>query len=1042
MDKKIIYLIIGVLIFLSYFCFAQALNLSSDKKATQREPVDYKAYFAETFDDKTLKDHKIMNGNHTIWRINKVNGQSNSITDTGALELGGAQYMQRAVLDEKLWRNKQDYAMEFTINLQSLGNVGHSGRPVAVIIPRTKDRSFNKYYAVTYHMENTYIGSIIANLYKCKWAIINTAAPSKMEAVVEGYYLLRENVDYTARLVIHNTDEGNVNIRFYIDGPTNPSEEYKPLLEYTDSSPYKILSSKNGPAFGMKGYSDDGWGYSPIVRYDNIKLYDIDEYKKYEKQLQNYSSFHPKDINIDKEDKEIRYLINKGIVSGYPDDTFRPDENVSIVEFLKMLINLKGERYSTREEDWAENYIERGVELGIVDKDDNWDLNRSLTKYDAALMIRRYLGNPVGDHTYLSLIQDQEEIKDKELLEAVLYTYYEGYLRLNDKFNFIGKEQIDRRKCAAILMRIIDPGYRKINYKLELPYIISDGAVLQRNKKIPIWGRGTSGETIKVRFRRQVQTTVVKNGYWCVELDPESYGGPYPLIVESKKDKISLRDIYIGEVFVIAGQSNAEMYLNECYGVEKTKEKLLNNEHIRFYESQQLMAVRPNFTVQGDWEPAYDWAIDWSSAVGTFFVEKLLELNKDLEDVPIGVIPMTYGGSTIEVFMPNVITQEEHFVQKDDEPLMSGFWNGFMEAIAPYRVKGVIYYQGENSTQLGYEYEPLLRDYIRGVRKEFHDPVLPFMLVQIAGYGENYENDVDTWPVIRAVQMKVANTTKSAGLVTAIDLSDPDPMEIHPKEKKPIGERLAYLAMDMIYGKDLKHRSAEIKSYYFEGNKAIVNFDYTFGSLYIKDNTPRGFEVLDAKGQWHEAAARVNEADNTVEIWCDTVLDLKGVRYAWHNYPSNSLYNQVDLPTLPFRVINAPNTSDNFILKIAGHQLNNNDAIVNITRENIFRVVNRLDNDTLSHVFPIDGQSAGDKIIELTRLENIIAEGGTDERTIKITNHGLSVGDWIRNNTREWRVGKVEKVLDKDTIVVTKIEGQGPGDDITKYQFKEERVAE
>lgn len=477
------------------------------------------------------------------------------------------------------------------------------------------------------------------------------------------------------------------------------------------------------------------------------------------------------------------------------------------------------------------------------------------------------------------------------------------------------------------------------------------------------------------------------------------------------------------------------MYLNECYGAEETKEKLIKRNQIHFYESEQIMSVNPNFTSTGEWQPSYDWAIDWSSAVGTFFAEKLLELNEELDDVPIGIIPLTYGGSTIEVFMPNAITEENHYVQKDDEPIMSGFWNGYMEAVAPYGVKAVIYYQGENSTQLGYEYEPLLRDYLRGFRKEFNSPDLPFMLVQLAGYGENYDSDMDTWPVIRDVQMKVAETTDNTGLVTAIDLSDPNPMEIHPKEKKKIGIRLAYLAMDMIYNKELEHKSIRMKSNRFENGKVIIEFDGTGRSLIIKDNIPEGFEVCDDQGKWYDAQAVVNDQKSTVEIWCNSVPYPKGARYAWHNYPAVSLYTDENMPVLPFRIIQTPESTGLKCLRINNHMLNTDDAIVNLTHNNQFRVVNRLDENTVSHVYAIKGQVPGDTILKLERIDNnAITQNGTTETIIKIIDHGLSAGDWIRNNTRGWKARRVENVLDKDTIVVIKITGQTVGDDIEKYK--------
>lgn len=499
MKRKIMYFVLLWLLVLSCIGTAQCAESKfvKNEKDMKLTAADGEAewYFEEKFDDKKIYKNKIVNQNdEVIWRINNAKDQIKAITDTGALELGGAQYMQRAVLDEKQWNHKQDYAMEFTINVQKMGNVGHSGRPIAIIIPRSKDTGLKEYYAVSYYMEDTYMGSIIANLYKCKWSIINTAAPTKMEALVEGYCLLRENVDYTGRLVIHNTEAGNVNIKFYIDGPVNPAEAYEPLLEYTDASQYKILSGKTGPAIGMVGYSDDGWGYSPTVRYDNIKLYDLDAYRDYEAELKKYAAFNPRDIKEDMHYGEIKYLINKGIISGYGDNTFRLDESVTGVQFLKMLIALKGESNANPiiQGDWAKHYTEQGLELGLIDEQDCLCLDKPITRYDAALMITRFDGSPKADTKYASFVKDYKSIKDKELANAVLYTYYEGYIRLNDNFQFMGKGTISRSECAEILMRMLDVGYRKINYKLELPHVISSGAVFQRDRKIPIWGRGVS----------------------------------------------------------------------------------------------------------------------------------------------------------------------------------------------------------------------------------------------------------------------------------------------------------------------------------------------------------------------------------------------------------------------------------------------------------------------------------------------------------------------------------------------------------------------
>lgn len=1009
-------------------------------KASQIIPDTTKSiwFYQETFSDKRLKNNQITDKNgKTIWQINTVQGQKNAISDTGALELSDARYMQRAVLAEDIWGEKQNYAMEFTINIQKVGNEGHSGRPIGVIIPRTKNKEFTEYYAVTYFIENT--GS---NLFKFKWAIINTAAPTKMKPLVEGYYLLREDVDYTARLVIQNTPEGNVNIRFYIDGPINPVKEYKPLLEYTDSSGYKILSGVSGPAFGMVGWSEDGWGVSPVVRYDNIRLFEMNQFEKYEVGLRKNISINPKDIESTDKYGEIKYLINKGLMDGYSANTFRPHENISVAELIKALIKLNGEKYPPTSSNWNDYDIKKGVELGIVKLNEFPDYNKPVTRFDAALIITRYFGNPVGDKKYLDFIRDRVTIP-REYLNAVLFTYYEGYLRLDDNFKFIGNQLVTREDASAIILRMLDAGYRKVNYDLELPSIFSTNAVLQGNKKIPIWGRGISGETITVKFKNQVKKAIVKNGHWYLELNPVPFGGPYTMKINSTKKKIVLYNVNIGEVFIIAGQSNSEMVLRDCLGANETRKKFYNSSKLRFYTGEKITAVRPNFTSNGKWDRAEGWALDYAPAVGVFFVEKLLELNKELTSVTIGIIRIAYGGTTIEAFMPNVITEEKKHTQKDNEPIMSGFWNGFMEPIAPYAVKGVIYYQGEQSSHLGYRYEPLLRDYIRGLRTEFHDSNLPVMLVQLAGYGYNdFRTDFNEWPIIRDVQFKVASTTHHTGLVTAVDLADPDPIEIHPKEKKKLGERLAYLAMDLLYGKPCEKRSAALKYCKLQGNKVTVGFEGDYGKIYFKNNIENSFQILDRQGVWQKANAVIRNENNTVEIWNDEIEEPLGVRYAWVNYPNVCLYNNVDFPVLPFRVLVGTRSTGNGMLKISNHMLKSYDAIVNVTRNNQFRLINVIDPDTVAHQFQISGQSPGDTIEKFSKLLSLKAQDGTSETVIKISQHGLSVGDWIRNDTRGWETRRIIGVIDKDTIRVAAIKGQSAGDDIGRFRFVGKAVAE
>lgn len=994
-----------------------------DRRITERNrirPSEAEAFFVEEFGDKELADRQITDARgNVVWRINETPEQTHAIAD-GTLELGGAQYMQLAALQTIDTAKMDRYAMEFTISVRRMSNEGHTGRPMAVIIPRTQDAGYSRYYGVYYYMETTYMGNIVANLFKTKWAIVNTAAPSGTAPLAVGYYMLRENVDYTARLVIENLPDGAVDIAFYIEGPADPADAYVPVVSYTDRSPYRILHSAAGPAFGMTGRADDFWGPPPTLRYDDVRLLDIGAYRNYERWLRRYAAARPSDIEGHPLAKELRYLVNRGLLDVQPGNRLRPDERIREAEFADML------------EAWS------GQAPAFADK--------PLTKERAADMLYEVLGKPDTDFRYRNILAETDGMAPSA---AVHYLFETGIMGLAESGTFEADRLVTRAEAALLLLRAMDDGYRLPHGAIRLPSILSSGAVLQRGKPVTIRGTGTSGDTITVRFRDQTKRTVVKDGHWEVVLDPEPHGGPFTLTVSGTAEQIELQDILVGEVFIVAGQSNAEMAIDEVNDTADIYAKYANRSDLRFYFADQVMAVRPRFDDGGAWNRAEPWAIGYSSAIGTFFANKLLELNPELADVPIGIIRVTYGGSTIEVFLPDTFFASIGYEQPHDDPIMSGYWNGFIHTIAPFAAKAVLYYQGENSTQLGYAYESLLRALIDSWRAEFRDPNLPFFLVQLAGYGENYyATDIDGWPVIREIQMRVANTVPNVSLVTAVDLSDPDPLEIHPRDKRPIGERMAYRAMEKLYGDDAyrEFRSPEMREVRLENGGYTIRFDHVSGGLVLKrlaHTDESGFEILDAEGRWRPAEARLTDDRTGVVAWLPDEPEPRGVRYAWRNYPAVTLFDEAGFPVLPFNSLKdlkrAPPVigTDGHHIRVNHHLLKSYDGIVNLTRGGQFRMVEALDGYTLWHEFAIEGQAPGDEILLLARLDNGEAEPGTGETVIRLRNHGLKEGDWIRNNSRGWVAARVSRVIDADAFEIdVPIAGQSAGDELERYAAK------
>ncbi len=1002
-------------------------------------------FFSDNFNNSTLEGSSITDerGN-TCWYGGNARGAQNAITEDGYLEMSGKDQElavnQQYALLKKWMQGNESYGMTFTVNVQRVSNEGNESRVIFRVIPRTVDTGFTKYYAVNYYIVQT-LGEFQSNLIRCKWSITNTNAPSGTTPLAEAFFLLKENEDYTARLLIENTDDGNVHIAFYIDGADRQTDGTTPLLEYTDTSEYKILQSATGPAFGISGHIDVSWGFASRLRFDNVLLYDLESFEALNAQLKRSAST-PVIMSEDYEyANQLHYLINHGVIM--PEQRRVDfDAVVSMKEFLATALYLNEQHMiggQTIDSFVASAYssIFRRI---IAEK--NVDLSRPISRYEAAAIVQKMLPGESGSTMYKSLYADW---LDYAYRNAVYFAVQNGYLLLDDDNRFNGNGTVSRDELLRIFSLAVDARLRTCNSVLTIPSIFSDYAVLQQSKPIVITGKGMSGDTVTVSLGELQSSAKVIDGKWSVEFPAQPYGGPYLLRISDSGYIYKFIGVYIGEVVVVAGQSNAEMSVAETLNAAEMLEKYGSGDKIRVFRPDSIAAVEPNDTLLKSWEttkfPYSSYIIRDTSAIGIYYIDQLKALNPDLKNVKFGIIQLTYGGTSIEMFMPNFINEENGYVQQDDEFIQSAFWNGYMEGVTPFSAGVLLFYQGENSTHLRYVYEPLLRDYIRGVRQAFCDDTLPVLLVQISGYGDNYGQENDSWPYIREVQMRVANTTPNVGLVTSIDLKDNDAQEIHPQTKQPIGIRLAYLAMDIIYGQDLDMESPVMKSCTLEGSVFRIRFDTASLRLGETVNGERDFEVMTADGTWLDAEARV-EGD-TLLVWNDDIIVPSAVRYAWSNYPKADLFGQNGLPVLPFNTtkdLNTPISDDELTtnvrqLKKAYHLLNTGDAVVNLTRENTFRHVREINAYILEYTDgDIPGQAPGDEVALLKKQEDsLLAEDGTTGTVLKATAHGLKVGDWLYNVKYESMTQVLEEI-DENTVRVGLVEGQSGGNLLEVYR--------
>jgi sialate O-acetylesterase len=444
--------------------------------------------------------------------------------------------------------------------------------------------------------------------------------------------------------------------------------------------------------------------------------------------------------------------------------------------------------------------------------------------------------------------------------------------------------------------------------------LIGDGMVLQQGIKAPLWGTADDGEEITVTFQEQKHTTTARDGKWRVDLDALKAGGPHELTIAGK-NTLHVKNVLVGEVWIASGQSNMEMAVA---GTTDAKKHIADsaNPNIRLFVVPHTSVAAPQTTVAGQWKECGPDTVARFSAVAYFFGR---DLNKVL-DVPIGLIETNWGGTNCEAWTSHEALEKvpelKYLAEKADQGAKkedigknpnghpSSLSNGMITPLIPYAIKGAIWYQGESNAGRAHEYRTLFPTMIRDWRQRWHEGDFPFLFVQLAPYKAG-NPDGPTWAELREAQLlttqKVPNTAQA--VITDVgDLQD-----IHPKQKEPVGARLALAAEALAYGKKVEYSGPMYEDMKVEGNKAVLSFKHTGDGLEGKGGPLQGFTIAGEDHQFVKAEAEIR--DGKVEVWSKEVDKPVAVRYGWANFPVVNLYNKDGLPATPFRTDDFPLTT-------------------------------------------------------------------------------------------------------------------------------------
>jgi sialate O-acetylesterase len=217
-------------------------------------------------------------------------------------------------------------------------------------------------------------------------------------------------------------------------------------------------------------------------------------------------------------------------------------------------------------------------------------------------------------------------------------------------------------------------------------------------------------------------------------------------------------------------------------------------------------------------------------------------------------------------------------------------YNGMLAPVIPYAIKGAIWYQGESNAGKSRQYRTLFPAMIADWRAKWKQGDFPFFFVQIAPFNGQP-------PEIREAQFLTLAKSKNTAMAVITDIGHPT--DIHPTQKEPVGQRLAFAARALAYGEKIEYSGPLYQAMKAKGNKIAVNFTHVGGGLVAKDGDLKGFTIAGADGKFVPAKAEIKGAN--VIVSAEGVTDPKAVRYGWANVPDVNLFNKEGIPASPFR---------------------------------------------------------------------------------------------------------------------------------------------
>ncbi len=468
--------------------------------------------------------------------------------------------------------------------------------------------------------------------------------------------------------------------------------------------------------------------------------------------------------------------------------------------------------------------------------------------------------------------------------------------------------------------------------------LFTDNVVLQQGVPVNVWGAANDGEKVTVTFAGQQRTTTARNGQWTVTLRPLKVCAEPQTMTIAGENTIELKNILVGEVWACSGQSNMQ------FGMTSTTDSArhiaaASDPQLRLFTVPRVTSDTPQRDVNAAWEVCTPQTVPAFSAVAYFFGRDL----RKARNVPVGLIHTSWGGTPAESWTSKEVLEANPMLKKlitdwdqkiaaydpvktaernkiaagkykeavakakaagkpipraprpegnpaQDPHRPTVLYNAMIHPLLPFAIKGAIWYQGESNNSRAKEYQTLFPAMIKCWRTAWKLGEFPFLFVQIAPH-------VNMSPEIREAQFLTTQRVPNTAMAVITDYGEPT--DIHPKQKEPVGGRLALAARALAYGEKIEYSGPVYHGLRVRGNQATLTFTHLGGGLVAKGGVLKGFTIAGADKKFVPATATI-EGDKII-VTSDKVAKPVAVRYGWENIPDVNFYNKAGLPATPFR---------------------------------------------------------------------------------------------------------------------------------------------